>query len=183
VTRKPELSSDLSILGGRGSLILVVDTEDLLVQLVEALDRDLELLEVLRYRLIVLGALAGADQGPSIPTAVREIESAYEDLRLADLIRATATVQVADELDLSPMPRLDELAELSGGGWREVLLDRRRSLIETVIGIENLATTVRTAMGRRASLAKEALTFLRVDAGATYGRSVLRGGVLVEGTI
>jgi hypothetical protein len=161
----------------------MVDTEDLFVQLVEALDRDLELLELLRYRLLVLAALAGADQGPSIPLAVREIEMAYEDLRLADLVRATATVRVADELELDPMPRLDQLAALSGGGWSEVLLDRRRSIIETVIGIENLATTVRTAMGRRAALAKEALAFLRVDAGATYGRSVLRGGVLVEGTI
>jgi hypothetical protein len=160
-----------------------MDTEDLFVQLVEALDRDLELLEVLRYRLLVLGALAGADQGPSIPTAVREIEYAYEDLRLADLVRATATVRVADELALDPTPRLDQLAALSGGVWNEVLLDRRQSIIETVIGIENLATTVRSAMGRRAALAKEALAFLRVDAGATYGRSVLRGGVLVEGTI
>jgi hypothetical protein len=160
-----------------------MDTDDLFVQLVEALDRDLELLAVLRYRLVVLAALAGADQGPSIPTAVREIEIAYEDLRLADLVRASSTVRIADQLDLDPMPRLDQLAARSGGGWSEVLLDRRRSLIETIFGIESLATTVRTAMGRRASLAQEALAFLRVDGGATYGRSVLRGGVLVEGTI
>jgi hypothetical protein len=161
----------------------VVDTDDLLIQLVEALDRDLELLDILRYRLVVLGALAGADQGSYLPTAVREIELAYEDLRLADLVRASATVRVADELDLNPAPRLDQLADRSGGGWGEVLLDRRRSLIETIIGIEGLAGVVHSAMGRRASLAQEALSFLRADAGATYGRSVLRGGVLVEGTI
>jgi predicted Mrr-cat superfamily restriction endonuclease len=96
-----------------------VDTDDRFVQLVEALDRDLELLAVLRYRLIVLGALAGADQGPSIPTAVREIEVAYEDLRLADLVRATATVTVAEEFDLGPMPRLDELAARASGAWSD----------------------------------------------------------------
>jgi hypothetical protein len=161
----------------------MVDTDDLFVQLVEALDRDLELLATLRYRLIVLGALAGADQAPSIPTAVHEIELAYEDLRLADLVRASATVQVAEEFDLDPMPRLDELADRASGAWSEVLMERRRSLIETVIGIESLATTVRTAMARRASLAQEALAFLRVDAGATYGRAIVRGGVLVEGSI
>jgi len=131
----------------------------------------------------VLGALAGADQGPSLPTAVREIEVAYEDLRLADLIRATATVAVAGQFDLEVMPRLDQLAERASGAWRDVLLERRRSIIETVIVIESLAKTVRSAMGRRASLAKEALAFLRIDAGATYGRSVVRGGVLVEGSI
>jgi hypothetical protein len=161
----------------------VVDTDDLFIQLVEALDRDLDLLHILRYRLVVLGALAGADQGSYLPTAVRDIELAYEDLRLADLVRASATVRVADGLDLNPAPRLDQLAERSGGGWGEVLLDRRRSLIETIIGIEGLASMVRSAMGRRASLAQEALSFLRADAGATYGRSVLRGGILVEGTI
>src|SRR6202451_3510291 len=101
-----------------------MDPEDLFVQLVEALDRDLELLEVLRYRLLVLGALAAADQGPSIPTAVREIEVAYEDLRLADLVRATATVSVAEVFELEPMPRLDQLAASAGGAWSDVLLER-----------------------------------------------------------
>jgi len=172
-----EAVPDPSIQDGSGSLVLIVDTDDLFVQLVEALDRDLELLAVLRYRLIVLG------QGPSLPTAVREIEVAYEDLRLADLVRAAATLAVAEVFDLDPMPRLDQLAARSSGAWSEVLMERRRSIIETVIGIEGLASTVRSAMGRRASLAKEALAFLRVDAGATYGRSGVRGGVLVEGSI
>ena len=174
---------DPSIQSPPGTLVFTVDTDDRFVQLVEALDRDLELLAVLRYRLIVLGALAGADQGPSIPTAVREIEVAYEDLRLADLVRAAATLAVAEVFDLDPMPRLDQLAACAGGAWSEVLMERRRSIIETVLGIENLAGTVRAAMGRRASLAKEALSFLRMDAGATYGRSVVRGGVLIEGSI
>ena len=99
-----------------------MDTDDLFVQLVEALDRDLELLAVLRYRLIVLGALAGADQGPSIPTAVREVEHAYEDLRLADLVRATATVRVAEVFDLDPMPQcgFDTVRRVAGVA-REVL--------------------------------------------------------------
>jgi hypothetical protein len=161
----------------------VVDIDDLLLQLVDALDRDLELLAILRYRLIVLGSLAAADQSPSIPTAVREIEVAYEDLRLADLLRATATVRVADELALDPMPRIDEIAARSSGGWSETLLSRRGSLLETIAGIKGVATTVRVAMGRRAALAEEALAFLRVDGGATYGRTVWRGGVLVEGAI
>src|ERR1700677_913218 len=106
---------DPSIQRPRGTLVPTVDTDDRFVQLVEALDRDLELLAVLRYRLIVLGALAGADQGPSIPTAVREIEVAYEDLRLADLVRATATVRVAEEFDLGPMPRLAAVAAPARG--------------------------------------------------------------------
>lgn len=160
-----------------------VDIDDLLVQLVEALDRDLELLAMLRYRLIVLGALGGADQSPSIPTAVREIEIAYENLRVADLVRASITVQVADEYDVDPLSRIDEIAAHAGGVWVEVLLERRSSLLEIVSATQGLADTVRSAMGRRANLAEEALSFLRADGGATYGRFTSRGGVLVDGTI
>jgi hypothetical protein len=160
-----------------------VDTDELLVQLMGTLDRDLELLAVLHYRLVVLGSLAAADQTPSIPTAVREIEIAYEDLRLADLVRATTTVRLADELDLDPLPRIDEIAARASGGWTDALLDRRRSLLETIAGIRGVATTVSAAMSRRAALAEEALSFLRVDGGSTYGRPSARGGVLVEGAI
>jgi len=174
---------DLSTLGPRGSLSLVVDTDDLFVQLVESLDRDLELLAILRYRLIVLGALAAADQSPSIPMAVREIEIVYESLRLEELVRASATVSVADHLELDPTPRIDELAAHASEGWSEVLLDRRRVLIETVTGIQGLANTVSAAMGRRAALADEALAFLRADGGTTYGRAASRGGVLVDGAL
>lgn len=160
-----------------------MDTDDLLVQLVGALDRDLELLEILRYRLIVLGALAGADQGPSIPTAVRDIENAYEALRMAELLRASVTVPVTDEFGLDLTSRIDELAEYASPAWSEILLERRRTLIETVAGIQGLANTISAAMGRRAALADEALSFLRADGGTTYGRSVARSGALVEGAI
>ncbi len=150
----------------------------------KALDRDLELLALVHYRLLVLGALAAADQGDVIPTAVREVELAYEDLRLADLVRATSTVQIADELGLDPQPRLDQIAGCIDEGWAEVLGDRRRSLLEAIAGVRGVADTVGSAMGRRAALAEEALAFLRSDAGATYGRATAsRAGVLVEGAI
>jgi hypothetical protein len=160
-----------------------VETDDLIAQLVEALDHDLELIERLRYRLVVLGALAAADQGPSVPEAIRELGIAADELRMADLVRVAAMARVANELDLHPTSRVDALATRAGGAWSGVLLDRRRSLTEAVTGVQGLAGTVSAAMGRRASLADEALAFLRADGNATYGRSVPRGGVLVEGAI
>jgi hypothetical protein len=160
-----------------------VEIDDLLSELVESLDRDLELLFTLRYRLVVLGALATADQAPSIVTAVREIEIAYEALRLEELVRSAATVMVLDHFELDPAVRLDELAEHVGGAWAEMLCDRRKTLIETVTGIQSLANTVSAVMGRRAALADEALAFLRADGGVTYGRSSSRGGVLVDGAL
>lgn len=160
-----------------------MDTDNLLVELVEALDHDLELLAVLRYRMVVLGALAGADQTSSLPLAVREIEVAYEALRLAEIVRATVTERVADEFGIESMPRIDEIATYVSAGWSDLLLERRRNLIETVSEIQGLSQSVAMAMGRRVALAEEAFAFLRTDTGATYGRPTSRGGVLVEGAI
>jgi len=160
-----------------------VETDDLLSELVESLERDLELLAVLRYRLIVLGALAAADQSVSVLTAVREIEIAYEALRLEEMVRASVTLRVADHFGMELVPRLDALAEHVGGGWSEVLLERRRAIIEIVADTQGIANTVSAAMGRRAALADEALAFLRADGGATYGRSTPRGGILVDGAL
>ena len=100
----------------------MVTIDELLVKLVDALDRDIELLVSLRYRFIVLGALAGADQGPSLPTAVREVELSFEALRLADLVRASLTAQIAEYLELEVTPRLDDLASRTQGAWSEILL-------------------------------------------------------------
>jgi hypothetical protein len=161
----------------------VVTIDELLVKLVDALDRDIELLASLRYRFIVLGALAGADQSPSLPTAVREVELSFEALRVADLVRASVTAQIAEHLELEATPRLDDLASRTQGAWSEILMERRQSLIFTVTNIQSLANTLKVAMGRRVSLAEDALAFLRGDRASTYHQTSPRGGLLVEGTI
>jgi hypothetical protein len=160
-----------------------VETDTLLIELVDALDRDLELLAVLRYRLVVIGALAGADQSDALPLAVRETELAYEALRLAEIVRASVTQKVGDELAMDHSPRIAEIAEIVSAGWSDMLIERRRKLIELVSEIQGLSRTVSLAMGRRVALAEEAFTFLRSDSTATYGRPSSRGGVLVEGAI
>lgn len=161
----------------------MVILDELLVKLVDALDRDIELLGVLRYRFIVLGALAGADQSGSLPTAVREVETSFEALRIADLVRASVSAQIAEQLELEATPRLDDLASRTDGAWSEILLERRQSLILAVTSIQSLATTLKTAMGRRVSLAEDAMAFLRGEHASPYQKSSARGGLLVEGTI
>ncbi len=176
--------NDLSILDSFGTLIQSVNNDDLLLQFVETLDRELELLATIRYRLIVLGALASGDQSQSIPTAVHEAEIAFEALRLSELVRASVTVRLADEFNLDPTPQINDLAVHVAGGWSEILLDRRRALIEAVTEIQGVARSITEAIGRRATLSEEALRFINTDGGATYGRAAApRGGVLVEGTI
>ena len=172
-----------SILDPHESLLLIVEIDDLLAELVDSLDREVELLLVLRYRLTVLGALASIDQVASIVTGVREVELAYEALRLEELSRSAVTVLVTDFFELDDQIRLDELATYVEPGWGDLLGERRRLLIETVNGVQRLSETVHLAMGRRAALAEEALSFLRTDGAPTYGRPVPRGGVLVDGVL
>lgn len=171
---------------GHGTSVQVVEDDllsDLLSDLVESLDAITASLEVLRYRLIVLGALAAAEQGSSILRAVRDIELAYNDLRLQEMVRSSSTLAVADHLGVDPVSRLDELASALSGGWSELLLDRRHILRTSVAEIQVLADTVSAAMGRRAALADEALAFLRSGPSSTYGRAAVRGAVLVDGVL
>ena len=61
---------------GHGTSVQVVEDDllsDLLSDLVESLDAITASLEVLRYRLIVLGARAAAEEWSSILRAVRDI--------------------------------------------------------------------------------------------------------------
>ena len=160
-----------------------MDTDLLLTQLVEALDRDLELIRVIRYRLTVLSALAAADQGPWLPGAIDEMAAATAALHSAEQDRAQVTGEVARAFGLPPATRIEALAVPVGGAWGDVLLERRRALTEAVTGVQGLAATVSGVMGRRASLAEEALAFLGGDGNATYGRTQGRGALLVEGAI
>ena len=171
---------------GHGTSLQVVEDDlltDLLSDLVESLDAITVSLEVLRYRLIVLGALAAAEQGSSILRAVRDIELSYEELRLLEMVRSSSTLAVVDHLGVDPALRLDELTSSLSGGWSDLLLDRRHVLRATVAEIQVLADTVSAAMGRRAALADEALAFLRSGPTSTYGRASARGAVLVDGVL
>lgn len=157
--------------------------DDILIQFVDTLDNEIQLLSTIRYRLTVLGALAGADQGQLLPRAVQETESACEQLRLCELLRGTLAAKLADELEVDALARIDVFAENVEDAWSEILMDRRRMLLEAVAELQGLAESLTESMGRRAALAEAALSYLRSDKGTTYGRIAPRGGVIVEGAI
>lgn len=160
-----------------------MNIDELFVQFVEIIDNEIELLLMIRYRLVVLGAMADVDQGKCIPVAVNETEKACESLRLVELMRGSVTAELTELLGLDSSARIDEIAECAKEAWGEILMERRVSLIATVKDIQEVADRVSEKMGSRSALAAEALAFLRTDGGSTYGRSVPRGGVLVEGAI
>lgn len=160
-----------------------MNIDDLLLKFVEILDNEIDLLLRIRYRLTVLGAIADVDQGKLIPTAVAETESVCESLRLTELVRGSLTAELTEMFDLEGDARIDQIAQCVSEAWYEILIERRSTLIEIVQQVQEIADRVTKEMGSRSALASEAISFLRTDVGSTYGRSPIRGGLLIEGAI
>ncbi|MFZ0248568.1 MAG: hypothetical protein WAL61_01385 [Acidimicrobiales bacterium] len=160
-----------------------MSTEDLLAQLIETLDAELEQLNLLRFRLIVLGALVAADQAFWLPLSVRELEATADQLRLLDLRRAAATSGITEVFLLDPEAQLPEIAAQVDDGWGELLHDRRRLLLEQVANVRSVAELAVSALGRRSTLLRDALSFLGSDGGRSYGRQGPSRPQIVQGAM
>src|SRR5580693_2859125 len=167
---RPNWTADPATRCALGSLFTVVSTEDLLAELIETLDAELEQLTLLRFRLIVLGSLVAADQASWLPMSVRELQATTDQLRLIDLRRAAATSGITEAFLLDPEAHLPQIAAHVDDAWGEMLHDRRRLLLEQVANIRSVADLAISALGRRSTLLKEALSFISSDGGSTYGR-------------
>lgn len=166
-----------------GSLFKAVSTEDLMAELIETLDAELEQLTLLRFRLIVLGSLVAADQASWLPVSVRELQAATDQLRLIDLRRAAATSGITEAFLLDPEAHLHQIAAQVDDAWGEMLNDRRRLLLEQVANIRSVADLAISALGRRSTLLKEALSFISSDGGSTYGRQRPARPQIVQGAM
>lgn len=160
---------------------MIVD--ELLSELVEVLDEELDRIATLRFRLVVLGSLMAADQGPWLERSIRDLELASEELRVADLRRAATTVGVLDEFELGEDARLGEIAERADRAWGELLRERRLRLLEEMAGVSRLVDTAAAAAGSRTALISEALSFLRSDATSEYTQRRGRTARLVQGSL
>jgi hypothetical protein len=151
--------------------------------LIETLDAELEQLQLLRFRLIVLGALVAADQAFWLPLSVRELEATADQLRMLDLRRAAATSGITEVLLLDPEAPLPQIAAQVDEGWGEILHDRRRLLLEQVANVRSVAELTVSALGRRSSLLRDALSFLASDGGSSYGRHRPSRPQIVQGAL
>ena len=166
-----------------GSLFRVVDTDDLMAELIETLDAELAQLTLLRFRLVVVGALVAADQAFWLPMSVRELQATTEQLRVIDLHRAAATSGITEAFWLDPEARLPQIAAHAAGAWGEMLHDRRRLILEQVANIRSIADLTISALGRRSTLLREALNFVSCDSGSSYGRQGSPRPQIVQGAM
>ncbi len=158
-------------------------SDEILAELVDILDVEVEQLDVLTYRVVVLASLVAADQGRWIPRSVSDLEAASEQVRLIDLRRAAATNGVTEACGLDGDVRLEQIAREVPAGWSELLDDRRSQLLEGMAHLKHVTELASSAVSRRSALAEEALAFLRENHAGTYGRPVAARPQIVRGAL
>ncbi|MHB1929161.1 MAG: flagellar protein FlgN [Acidimicrobiales bacterium] len=108
-------------------------------ELSDALWQVRRLLDVLRFRLEEERVLALADGRRWSATAHRAAEDVLERLRLAELVRAVMTEEVAKALDVGSAPTLRRLADAAPEPWGEILTSHLEALVTAARAIAELA--------------------------------------------
>lgn len=160
-----------------------MNTDTQLAQLVDVLDAELERINALRHRFVVLASLVATDQGDWVPGSVRDLQQASEDLRAIELRRAVLTSGIATARGLDDEARLEEIVGSVDPSWGAVLDARRQAIREEMAHLRNEADITRAAVERRSALAEEALAFLHSDAASTYGRPRGTRAQIVQGSL
>ncbi len=155
----------------------------MLAEFIETVDQETELLNEFCYRLTILKALVVCDTHESIPRAVRDTESVYEQIKIAELVRSSATIKLIDELGLDPESAMDIIAKNVPDAWGEIILDRRTTMLKMLNTINSETKSLSESLSQRINQSKEALDFIGKHTGLTYGKSTPQGGMLVTGAI
>jgi FlgN protein len=127
-----------------------------------------ELLELLLFKLEEEQLLLASGRTRWVAHATREVELVLDQIRHAELVRATHTNAVATELGLPPDVSLAGLAAEAPPPWSELLQQHRRAFLTLTAEITALANANRDLLTRGQRAARE--TMLMVAGSVeTYG--------------
>jgi hypothetical protein len=76
-----------------------------------------DMLDLLLFKLEVEQLVLTSGRTHWLARAAREIETALEEIRQVELLRAVAADALAAELGLEPNPSLQTIAETTASGW------------------------------------------------------------------
>ena len=128
-----------------------------------------DLLEMLRYRLEVQELILNAGLTSRISLAVREVEEALENIRVAELERSMEAEEAARSLGLDSNASLREIAERAPAPWDELLREHRTALLELTGEIGEIGKRNRDTLAANYQATQETLAILREDA-RTYDK-------------
>ena len=101
------------------------------------------LVDVLRFRMEQERLLASAGGRRWLPGARRELEEVVDQLRLADLVRAVSSEELARVLGTGSPATLPQLAAAAPGPWSYILWLHHEALSEAVEAVTRLARECR----------------------------------------
>lgn len=123
--------------------------------------RERDLLEVLLYKLEVEQLLLAAGRTARLPIASREVEDVLEQVRTAELGRATEVEEVAGALGLPSDATLLQIAEASPAPWNGILTEHRTAFIALTNEIATVAESNRDILTAAHHATQETLMALR----------------------
>lgn len=116
-------------------------------ELSDVLWRERQLLDLLRYKLEVERLVV--EQRPRLLLqATREVTTAVERLRLAEIERATLSAEVAELAGLPPLSTLAALADPAPDPWRGIFHRHRDAMTEASAEVQAIAGRSRSRLAQ-----------------------------------
>lgn len=130
--------------------------------------RERQLLELLLFKLEEEQLLLAAGRVRFLAHATREVEVVLEEIKRAELARATEVEAVAAELGLGSSPSLRQLISAAPDPWRGVLADHRDAFLAATQEITEVAQANRELLAGGQRAVGEALRWMGAGHDETY---------------
>lgn len=148
--------------------------------------REREALQHVQFKLVQQQLILQSGHTRMLDAATGELESALDQLRCTEVLRAIESEVVAAELGVDELPTLAELAAGAPEPWASVLAEHRTALRELTDEVEATTRTNRELLTAGASAVRDSLQQLTgsldtYDArGGAAGTATSRSPVLMD---
>lgn len=140
-----------------------------LTELSSVLWRTRELMELLLFKLEEEQLLLAAGRSRWLAHATREVELVLDQIRQAEVIRATHSQAAALDLGLAADASLSQLADSAPMPWSDLLHQHRRAFLTLTAEISGLAQANRELLTAGQRAARETMLIMTGSV-ETYGR-------------
>ena len=142
----------------------------LLPELSQVLWQQRDLIERLEYRLEVQQLIMVSARTDRLPTAVGEVESAIDDIRVVEERRLGVVRELARALRLAETATITEIRAVVEPPWDYVLTDHHTAFLRLVASTDELTSRNRELAHQGLGDARAAFAHLGGTASQTYGK-------------
>ncbi|WP_127783044.1 flagellar protein FlgN [Rhodococcus sp. X156] len=119
--------------------------------------REREALQHVQFKLVQQQLILQSGQTRMLDSATEELESALDQLRCTEVLRAIESEVIAADLEVDELPTLAELAAEAPEPWATVLTEHRSALRALTDEVDTTTRTNRELLTAGASTVRESL--------------------------